>query len=585
MQKYQNNVTSRTGDAVSGLQVTVSLAAGGLATVYADNAGTPKDNPITTDANGYFEFYAADGRYNVTVNGGGYEDVLIADALQIGEEATEALAGLAVRPTISELASSSGAAMVGFSQSAAAAPVTNEAQLRAASAAAFSSGSMVDRLEAVCDISQPYIIRRSATEIEVGCSQSPTHGTAFGMRVDADGLLLIRGGFCNVLDPASIPVEADNFVGSFSLNASNPTANYTTVIGASFDLDFDGTGLIFHHYSDDRGGLWHFSVDGGAPIPVSVWAAVGATTATTIVTGLSDGAHTCTATYQGADPAHAPSSGGNGRGWLIRGVTAGFSTGSALISGPPSVRYTGVRPALLSISSIPDFAINVRPASQPAMAGKWVPVHGADTGATRSITRTIVIDGVNVGSDISVIAEYSVALRTLIVRQSYTAYCASDAVGTYPLWTGNITHKYANGVMTVTHSIRYLLDTFSAAGYFSMLPTDSRYANQLVLDSGAELAAELIARTTDLSAPATSALYRKAADGNAVAAETSSLGDALGLRAKSFATGDQFQEERTDNVAKLYWRRYLNTTIPAGTVERYQTRYVLAANNTAVAGL
>jgi hypothetical protein len=83
MQKYQNNITSRTGDAVSDLHVTVSLSGGGLATIYADNAGTPKDNPITTDANGYFEFYVADGRYNITVNGGGYNDVLIADALLI----------------------------------------------------------------------------------------------------------------------------------------------------------------------------------------------------------------------------------------------------------------------------------------------------------------------------------------------------------------------------------------------------------------------------------------------------------------------------------------------------------------------
>lgn len=88
MQKYQNNITSRTGDAVSGLQVTVSLAAGGLATIYSDNAGTPTDNPITTDANGYFEFYAADGRYNITASGGGYSDVLIADTVLIAAAAS-----------------------------------------------------------------------------------------------------------------------------------------------------------------------------------------------------------------------------------------------------------------------------------------------------------------------------------------------------------------------------------------------------------------------------------------------------------------------------------------------------------------
>lgn len=90
MQKYQNNVTSRTGDAVSGLQVTVTVSGGGLATIFSDNAGTPLDNPLTTDANGYFEFYAADGRYNITAGGGGYTDVLIADTVQIAVAASEA---------------------------------------------------------------------------------------------------------------------------------------------------------------------------------------------------------------------------------------------------------------------------------------------------------------------------------------------------------------------------------------------------------------------------------------------------------------------------------------------------------------
>jgi hypothetical protein len=129
MQKYQNNVTSRTGDAVSGLLVTVNVSGGGLATIFSDNAGTPTVNPITTDANGYFEFYVADGRYDISVNGGGYDDVLIADALQIGAQASagaaqagvaeakadDALAGLIDRPTTDELAAPATVALLAFS--------------------------------------------------------------------------------------------------------------------------------------------------------------------------------------------------------------------------------------------------------------------------------------------------------------------------------------------------------------------------------------------------------------------------------------------------------------------------------------
>lgn len=104
MQKYQNNVTSRTGDAVSGAAVAVRLPGGALATIYADDGVTPTANPITSDNKGYFEFYAADGTYDISVNGTeAYTAVPVVDAL----------AGLASRPTTSELAASGGAELIG----------------------------------------------------------------------------------------------------------------------------------------------------------------------------------------------------------------------------------------------------------------------------------------------------------------------------------------------------------------------------------------------------------------------------------------------------------------------------------------
>src|SRR5262245_43351681 len=39
-------------------------------TIYADNDNAPLGNPFTSDANGYFFFYAADGRYDVRLSGG-----------------------------------------------------------------------------------------------------------------------------------------------------------------------------------------------------------------------------------------------------------------------------------------------------------------------------------------------------------------------------------------------------------------------------------------------------------------------------------------------------------------------------------
>ena len=82
MQKYFNNVTNRTGDVVPGAIVTVTLSAtGALATIYSDNGVTTRANPITCDNNGYFEFYAADGNYTLTINGSGIQAQTISDVL------------------------------------------------------------------------------------------------------------------------------------------------------------------------------------------------------------------------------------------------------------------------------------------------------------------------------------------------------------------------------------------------------------------------------------------------------------------------------------------------------------------------
>lgn len=53
---------------------TVTVFNGGtvtLATIFADNAGTPKANPFTAASDGLWFFYAADGRYDVQFSGGG----------------------------------------------------------------------------------------------------------------------------------------------------------------------------------------------------------------------------------------------------------------------------------------------------------------------------------------------------------------------------------------------------------------------------------------------------------------------------------------------------------------------------------
>lgn len=82
MQKYFNTVANRTGIVQEAATVTVTTLAGGVAALYSDNGVTPlASNVLTTDGNGYFEFYAADGRYSLTITGSNINTMVISDVL------------------------------------------------------------------------------------------------------------------------------------------------------------------------------------------------------------------------------------------------------------------------------------------------------------------------------------------------------------------------------------------------------------------------------------------------------------------------------------------------------------------------
>lgn len=67
MEKYQDSVLDRRGNALANASVTVATAAGGAATLYEDDEATVKAQPLTTDASGVFRFKAANGAYVLTI--------------------------------------------------------------------------------------------------------------------------------------------------------------------------------------------------------------------------------------------------------------------------------------------------------------------------------------------------------------------------------------------------------------------------------------------------------------------------------------------------------------------------------------
>lgn len=105
MQKYQDRVFSTAGQPIQGVLVTVyNHGTSTLATLYSDNGVTVRDNPVSTDVDGLFYFYVADGRYDIGFSGSAIAspllltDVEIADitdgALTLNSVSTKSLNGI-----------------------------------------------------------------------------------------------------------------------------------------------------------------------------------------------------------------------------------------------------------------------------------------------------------------------------------------------------------------------------------------------------------------------------------------------------------------------------------------------------------
>jgi hypothetical protein len=72
VQRRYSVVQDRSGNAISGASITVTASDGGLATLYSDNGVTPTSNPVTTNTNGEYAYYAANGIYSESIAASGF---------------------------------------------------------------------------------------------------------------------------------------------------------------------------------------------------------------------------------------------------------------------------------------------------------------------------------------------------------------------------------------------------------------------------------------------------------------------------------------------------------------------------------
>jgi len=75
MQSHKNSALDRNGNVLSGATITVTkVSDGSVAILYSDNGTTTITLPLTSDADGEFQFWADDDRYNVTTTYSGSTD-------------------------------------------------------------------------------------------------------------------------------------------------------------------------------------------------------------------------------------------------------------------------------------------------------------------------------------------------------------------------------------------------------------------------------------------------------------------------------------------------------------------------------
>jgi hypothetical protein len=77
MERLFDVVQDRRGNALSSATVTVRDTGGSLATIFSDDGITTASNPLTTNSDGEYTFFAANGQYSTEIVATGYATEII----------------------------------------------------------------------------------------------------------------------------------------------------------------------------------------------------------------------------------------------------------------------------------------------------------------------------------------------------------------------------------------------------------------------------------------------------------------------------------------------------------------------------
>ena len=386
--------------------------------------------------------------------------------------------------------------------------------------------------------------------IGIGMSADLKSVVEYRFRYNTDNVLLLRGGYSGVESNTAngVPVT---LTGTFT--TSNASQSYTTAVGAKFSFSFTGRSISFDSLTDNRGGVWQFTLSDGQQKRVSTWSSTSKSRRIMLFEGLLYDTYQCVAEFLGDDPINAPT-GGTSRGWLR------YSTDGSQYSvrvGRVSMINEATQQDVIHADSIPDFAISARPASA-AYSSVWVPQHGSTSGVSTDVLIKVIVDGETIVSTAGGKLDGSFReCETVEIIQSFNAKNPNGSDGT--LWQHWISHSISkhDPRLRIKNRLEISQDTKLGASYFAMLPGNSGYVERLLFNDRTEIS-PVPADDSDVffGYERSSAMYAgEYASGNwhGCAMAVSSLRDAGGLGTPNQPTNPGRLNHRSDGVSKVYF--------------------------------
>ncbi|AHA74550.1 BppU family phage baseplate upper protein [Bacillus thuringiensis] len=366
-----------------------------------------------------------------------------------------------------------------------------------------------------------------------------------------------------------------------AMQKANPPNYYTTTVGDTFTFTFDGTGFDFQHFTDNRGGLWEFKVDGTVVKTISTHIHAVPTNELKVnygirpvARGLAKGTHTVIATFKGDDPANAPASGMNtARGWVKN--DSGYA--QAAEAHKTALLYDDLLHPVKEIDllvpfSNKEFAFRMKPNGSSVNA-EWIPEHSVAT--VFKVSQKIYIDDQEITSWI---ADTTVKEAQMVrAVQSMKGFHPSDL--TNALCEIYSVHTVTNQGVTFDIKIKWLEDTFIEDGYIAMLPGSRPFVEKLVDATGQSL--DTIASDNSFSDIPNGekimsyAMFNTTGTDYVVAMKINNMNVSLRKGQAGLRNPLVWLQHRDGTLQKLYPQVYKNCVVKANDVHQFSATYFI----------